>query len=90
MDDRRISLTPRATLRFGVYAGPAESVAEGTFTRPRRPNVLTGAAGREAFVRGFSGETIVVWTSLGPLPRWLPGPTTRWAPGTTRLALHGT
>jgi hypothetical protein len=36
------------------------------------------------------GEEHVVWTSLGPLPRWLPGPTTRWAPGTTRLALHGT
>jgi hypothetical protein len=35
-------------------------------------------------------EDIVVWTSLGPLPRWVPGPTTRWAPGTTRLALHGT
>jgi hypothetical protein len=34
--------------------------------------------------------TGVVWTSLGPLPRWVPGPTTRWAPGTTRLALHGT
>jgi hypothetical protein len=32
----------------------------------------------------------VVWTSLGPLPQWVPGPTTRWAPGTTRLALHGT
>jgi hypothetical protein len=28
---------------------------------------------------------VVVWTSLGPLPRWVPGPTTRWAPGTTRL-----
>jgi hypothetical protein len=34
--------------------------------------------------------TAVVWTSLGPLPRWGPGPTTRWAPETTRLALHGT
>jgi hypothetical protein len=32
----------------------------------------------------------VVWTSLGPLPWWVPGPTTRWAPRTTRLALHGT
>jgi hypothetical protein len=32
----------------------------------------------------------VVWTSLGPLPRWVPGPTTRWAPGTTRLALRDT
>jgi hypothetical protein len=36
------------------------------------------------------GKMTVVWTSLGPLPRWVPGPTTRWAPGTTRLALHGT
>jgi hypothetical protein len=33
---------------------------------------------------------IVVWTSLGPLPWWVPGPTTRWAPGTTRLVLHDT
>jgi hypothetical protein len=33
---------------------------------------------------------LVVWTSLGPLPRWVPGPTIWWAPGTTRLALHGT
>jgi hypothetical protein len=32
----------------------------------------------------------VVWTSLGPLPRWVLGPTTRWAPGTTRLVSHGT
>jgi hypothetical protein len=37
-----------------------------------------------------SGETAVVWTSLGPLPRWVPGLTTRWAPGTTRLVPHGT
>jgi hypothetical protein len=36
-----------------------------------------------------SSMVTVVWTSLGPLPRWVPGPTTRWAPGTTRLALHG-
>jgi hypothetical protein len=35
-------------------------------------------------------EDVVVWTSLGPLPRWVPGPTTRWALGTTRLALRGT
>jgi hypothetical protein len=33
---------------------------------------------------------VVVWTSLGPIPQWVPGPTTRRAPGTTRLALHGT
>jgi hypothetical protein len=36
------------------------------------------------------GESLIVWTSLGPLPRWVPGPTTRWAPGTTRLVPHGT
>jgi hypothetical protein len=36
----------------------------------------------------YSGA--VIWTSLGPLPRWVPGPTTRWAPGTTRLGPHGT
>jgi hypothetical protein len=38
----------------------------------------------------LKAEGLVVWTSLGPLPRWVPGSTTRWAPGTTRLALHGT
>jgi hypothetical protein len=32
----------------------------------------------------------VVWTSLGPLPRWVLGPTTQWAPGTTQLVPHGT
>jgi hypothetical protein len=32
---------------------------------------------------------LVVWTSLGPLPQWVPRPTTRWAPGTTRLVPHG-
>jgi hypothetical protein len=37
-----------------------------------------------------STQRLVIWTSLGPLPRWVPGPTTRWAPGTTRLVPHGT
>jgi hypothetical protein len=37
-----------------------------------------------------STQGLVVWTSLGPLLRWVPGPTTRWAPGTTLLVLHGT
>jgi hypothetical protein len=63
MDDRKISLTPGATLHFGsigfVYTGLAESVTRRTFTRPPRPNVLTGAARCEAFVRGFSDETII-------------------------------
>jgi hypothetical protein len=70
MDSRRISLTPEATLRFGslgfVYTRSAESVARRTFARPPCPNVLTGAAGREAFIRGFSGETIICM--LGPNP----------------------
>jgi hypothetical protein len=39
---------------------------------------------------GATRATSVVWTSLGPLPRWVPEPTTRWAPGTTRLVPHGT
>jgi hypothetical protein len=71
MDDRWISQTPRATLRFGslgfIYTGPAESVAGRTFARSPRPNVLTGAAGCETFVRGFSGGTII--GMLGPYPR---------------------
>jgi hypothetical protein len=70
MDGRRISLTPGATLRFGslgfVYTRPMESVAGRTFAQPPRPNVLTGAAGREAFIRSFSGETII--GMLGPNP----------------------
>jgi hypothetical protein len=40
--------------------------------------------------RGRIVEEGVLWTSLGPLPRCVPGPTTQWAPGTTRLALHDT
>jgi hypothetical protein len=70
MDDRRVLLTLGATLRFGslgfVYTGPAESITGRTFARPPRPNDLTGAAGREAFVQGFSNETII--GMLGPNP----------------------
>jgi hypothetical protein len=47
-------------------------------------------AGSSHFMEEEQAPPPVVWTSLGPLPRWVPGPTTRWAPGTTRLALHGT
>jgi hypothetical protein len=70
MDGRRITLTPGTTLHFGslgfVYIGPVESVAGRTFTRPPHPNVLTGAAGHEAFVRGFSDDIII--SMLGPNP----------------------
>jgi hypothetical protein len=54
MDGRRVTLTPGTTLRFGslgfVYTWPVEPIARRTFTQPPRPNVLTRAAGREAFV----------------------------------------
>jgi hypothetical protein len=35
-------------------------------------------------------KAIVLWISLGLLPRWVPGLTTQWAPETTRLGLHDT
>jgi hypothetical protein len=57
-------------LRFGslgfVYTGPAESVVGRTFTRPPLPNVLIGAVGREAFVQGFSDETIIGMLGSNP------------------------
>jgi hypothetical protein len=56
-------------------------------------NPLSGFYSDSAYEFDFGSDPEdpdVVWTSLGPLPRWVPGPTTRWAPGTTRLALHGT
>jgi hypothetical protein len=31
----------------------------------------------------FQSGPFVVWTSLGPLPQWVPEPTTLWTPGTT-------
>jgi hypothetical protein len=37
-----------------------------------------------------STRGLVIWTSMGPSPRWVPGPTTRWAPRTTRLVPHST
>jgi hypothetical protein len=49
-----------------VYTGPVEPVVGRTFAWPPRPNVLTGAAGCEAFVRGFSDDVIV--GMLGPNP----------------------
>jgi hypothetical protein len=70
MEGRRVSLTPRATIRFSslsfVYARPVESVAGRTFARPAPPNVLTGAAGHAAFIQGFSDETIMAM--FGPNP----------------------
>jgi hypothetical protein len=46
--------------------------------------------GYEELTYVYPGSSSVIWTSLGPLPRWVPRLTTRWAPGTTRLGSHGT
>jgi hypothetical protein len=66
----RVKLTPGNTLRFGslgcVYTGPVESVAGRTFGRPPHPNVLSGAAACEVFVRSYSGDVII--GMLGPSP----------------------
>jgi hypothetical protein len=57
-------------LRFSsldfIYTGPAESVAGHTFARPSRLNVLTGAAEREAFIRGFSDDIIISMLGTNP------------------------
>jgi hypothetical protein len=70
MDGRRVTLTPGTTLRFVsldfVHTRLVEPVSGRTFTRPPHPNVLTGAAGHEAFVRGFSDDVIL--GMLGPNP----------------------
>jgi hypothetical protein len=58
-------------------------------THDQLADIFTKPVDQATFNRS-RGEHGVVWTSLGPLPRWIPGPTTRWAPRTTRLALHGT
>jgi hypothetical protein len=70
MDNCWVTLTPGTTLRFGslsfVYTGPVESVVGRTFGRPPCPNVLTRAAGHEAFVRDFSGDVIVGMLGTNP------------------------
>jgi hypothetical protein len=72
MDGRRVTLTPGTTLRFGsltfVYTGLVESIAGRTFSRPPRPNVLSRATTREAFVLSYSGDVII--GMLGPNPTW--------------------
>jgi hypothetical protein len=49
-----------------IYTGPVESVIGRTFSRPPRSNFLTGAAGRKAFVRGFSDDVNI--SIFGPNP----------------------
>jgi hypothetical protein len=70
MDGRGVMLTPWTTLRFSslgsVYTGPVESVVDRTFSRPPRPNILSRAAAREAFVRSYLGNVII--GMLGPNP----------------------
>jgi hypothetical protein len=70
MDGHGVMLNPGTTLCFGslgcVYNEPVESVADCTFGWPPRPNVLSGAATREAFVRSYSSN--VITGMLGPNP----------------------
>jgi hypothetical protein len=70
MDGRGVALTPGTTLRFGslgcVYTGTVESVTGRTSGRSPHPNVLLGAAAREAFARSYSGDVII--GMLGPNP----------------------
>jgi hypothetical protein len=70
MGGRGVTLTPGATLRFGsfscVYTRAVESIASHSFGRPPLPNVLSGAAAHEAFVRSYLGDIII--GMLGPNP----------------------
>jgi hypothetical protein len=72
---------------FLIFGGPTVDMSNSQ-RKQERHEVLAAEKAPPSFL-DWSGDA-VVWTSLGPLPRWVPGPTTRWAPGTTRLALHGT
>jgi hypothetical protein len=49
------------------------------------PRLIKKVIGKQCYIK-----VGIVWTSLGPLPRWVPEPTTRWAPGTTQLVPHDT
>jgi hypothetical protein len=78
-----------ATLPPATSACPPSMV--GDEQQPGNPNPLTLKPNPNFVrVREEGGDGGVVWTSLGPLPRWVQGPTTWWAPGTTRLVPHGT
>jgi hypothetical protein len=81
----------------GGSRSPAPTVEELLAQMTRQPPAAEGstepatAAPEEAAATEAQQEApAVVWTSLDPLHRWVPGPTTRWASRTTRLALHGT
>jgi hypothetical protein len=80
----------RATGCLGTSRGSSRGSSHGSLstTSPTPRDRMPRHVAR--LVTRLVVDHFVVWTSLGPLPRWVPGPTTRWAPGTTRLALHGT
>jgi hypothetical protein len=62
--------------QWGSLPTPAPEPQAGALVRQWDGHMVAGGSRHGA-------EASVVWTSLGPLPRWVPGPTTRWAPGTT-------
>jgi hypothetical protein len=83
---------PRHSRPHGRTGNHAWAVIPGGRAHCLRSSTRSLAASGSASSPGsvVAPSSSIVWTSLGPLPRWVPGPTTRWAPGTTRLALHGT
>jgi hypothetical protein len=75
---------PSVLGRSGPQSPPYECIDTSSHFREKRKRKETNEKLKQVINKP------VVWTSLGPLPRWVPGPTTRWASGTNRLALHGT
>jgi hypothetical protein len=82
------AMPPEATLEV-VVRSPEIQDAEPIRSAPMTKAAASSRGGVELLADDLV-DPAVVWTSLGPLHRWVPGPTTRWAPGTTRLALRGT
>jgi hypothetical protein len=83
-----VTTSPEVALEVAIRS-PEIQDAEPIRSAPMTEATASTRGGIELLEDGLVERT-VVWTFLGPLPRWVPGPTTRWAPGTTRLALHGT
>jgi hypothetical protein len=81
-----------ATLSPLLHSPPSRCRAQANLVAPVSSSVSNPALwlARVGASAWGSWASSVVWTSLGPLPLWVPGPTTRWAPRTTRLALHDT
>jgi hypothetical protein len=73
-------VVPEAEVTTRAASEPVETASPGV-TEEVRDDALSeismGVVVRSPEIK----DADVVWTSLGPLPWWVPGPTTRWAPG---------